>query len=405
MKPDTTLARLRAANPVQPAAVPSDAQFAAIIAMPGDQRYARKRRIPHGRARLVLVALALFLLLAGTATAMYFALRSTPRGLIFQRTHDPSFAVLDANGRAHNLWRCPPTWFCDEVAGAALSPDGKRLAVSFDALTLSRPNLGGMHIIDLATRVDHHVPALRVRGGETKAQSLRSLSLRQRHMFGCFVPRYLSWSPDGSKLAYTCEVSPGVRTYTIRGVHIYTIRPDGTGRRLVPTRTRNAFAPSWSPDGKRIAFSSCRFPFFDWTSRRGDHCRSSVYVVDLDGGNERRLGAGAFPDWSPDGRTIAYVTPGCGSTTSGWRIRLVTPGGRDATPSSGRCGGIGPSRSVAPAWSPDGRRIAIASLNALYVMNADGRGLERILRGDFLGRGVGGLLRPFWQPAKKGAQR
>lgn len=400
MRPDATVARLRAANPVQPAAVPSDALFAAIIAMPGDQRYARKRRTPHGRARLVLVAIALFLLLAGTATAMYFALRSSPRGLIFPRTHEPSLAVLDANGRARNLWRCPPQWFCDEIGSAALSPDGKRLAVSFEALTLQRPNIGGMHIIDLATGADHQVPAFRVRG-ETRAKSLRSLFLRQRRTFGCFDPKYFSWSPGGSRLAYSCQEGPA---------RIYTIRPNGTGRRLVPTHTRNAFAPSWSPDGRRIAFSSCSFPFVDRTTgadgqHGGSKCRSFLYVVDPDGGNERRLGAGAFPDWSPDGRTIAYVAPGCGSTASGWRIRLVTPAGRDATPSSGSCGGIGPSRSVAPAWSPDGRRIAIVSLNALYVMNADGRGLERVLRGNFLGRGIGGPLRPFWQPAKEGARR
>jgi hypothetical protein len=51
-----------------------------------------------------------------------------------------------------------------------------------------------------------------------------------------------------------------------------------------------------------------------------------------------------------------------------------------------------------PAWSPEGGRIAVATRKALYVMNADGSGRERLLRGNFLGRGSGGAQRPLWQP-------
>ena len=374
----------------------SRADWGDVLTRVGKRRERRiGRRLPSRPVRLAVAVALVFLLLAGVATATYFALRSSPSGLIYPRTQESSFAVLDAQGHAHDLWRCPRRWFCDEVGGAALSPDGKRLVVAFDALTLARPNIGGMYVIDLATGTDHQVPPLRVRN-ETAAASMRSQIRRQRQTFGCFDPKYFAWSPDGSQLAYSCEE---LRAF------IYTIRPDGTGRRLVPTHTRNAYAPSWSPDGKQVAFSTCRFPFVDRSAGLGGRpCRSVVYVVDLDGRHERRLAAGAFPDWSPDGGKIAYAAPGCGSTARGWRIRLVTPGGRDVTPQSGDCGGIGPPDSVVPAWSPDDSRIAVTTLKALYVMNADGSGLERILRGNFLGRGVGGLLRPFWQPLTKGKQ-
>ena len=253
-----------------------------------------------------------------------------------------------------------------------------------------------MHLIDLGTGTDRQIPPLHLHG-HPSAKRLRSLGRRQQRTFGCVFPKYFSWSPDGSRLAYNCE---DLRTL------IYTIRPDGADRHLVPTHTPNAYAPSWSPDGKQIAFSTCRFPLLGRNSRFGSTaCRSSIYVVDLDGRHERRLAAGAFPDWSPSGRTIAYAAPSCGGADPrDWRIRLVTLGGHDATPSGGSCSVIGPPASVAPAWSPDGRRIAIATLNALYVMNADGSGLERVRRGDFLGRGVGGLLRPFWQSQSKGQQ-
>jgi hypothetical protein len=94
-----------------------------------------------------------------------------------------------------------------------------------------------------------------------------------------------------------------------------------------------------------------------------------------------------------------------------WRIRLVTPAGRDLSPSHGSCGGIGPPGSWTAAWSPDGDRIAVQTtglfptadarkrLPALYVMNADGSGLQRVRRGTFVLSGAGdALLRPLWLP-------
>jgi len=57
--------------------------------------------------------------------------------------------------------------------------------------------------------------------------------------------------------------------------------------------------PAWSPDGKKIAF----------TSRR-DEEESEIYVMDADGGNVRRLtrspGYDEHPTWSPDGKKIAF---------------------------------------------------------------------------------------------------
>ena len=61
-------------------------------------------------------------------------------------------------------------------------------------------------------------------------------------------------------------------------------------------------------------------------------------------------------------------------------------------------------------FSPDGTKIAFvrdsvtASLadDDLWVMNADGTGLERLLRGNFINRGAGGLLKPLWQPRSSG---
>jgi hypothetical protein len=313
---------------------------------------------------------------------IYYALRG-PAGLVLGNSG--GFVVLDRAGRAREFgrWHCPRNVFCGDIAGWALSPDGQQLVLSTFEVG-ARSNYPGLHIVDLETGADRRIPPLR--GHPVYVASLGTLERQareQQRIFGCPTPSYLSWSPDGSRLAYTCL-----------GRRVYTIRPDGTGRHLVPIPTADAFSPTWAPDGTRIAYSNAATPI-----------HSSVYVVDLHGRHEQRIATGALPDWSPNGNTISYTAPGCGTAVPGnGRIRLVTPSGRDVTPSKG-CAGIGPRDSRVAAWSPDGDRLAIVALSALYVVNADGTGLERVRRGNFLAFGPwppsGAFLRPLWQPRPK----
>jgi Tol biopolymer transport system component len=117
-------------------------------------------------------------------------------------------------------------------------------------------------------------------------------------------------------------------------------------------------APTWSPDGKRIAFV-----------RAGD-----IHVMNANGSNETKLLESEYanePAWSPNGREIAFVRAGdiyiMDSDGSGAPRKLTT---NPAWQSSG-----------SPAWSPDGKRIAfhserdsnpnaVGDLGDIYVMNA-----------------------------------
>ncbi|MGC1119611.1 MAG: hypothetical protein WBA22_00835 [Candidatus Methanofastidiosia archaeon] len=75
---------------------------------------------------------------------------------------------------------------------------------------------------------------------------------------------------------------------------------DGTNVECLTSSSYWEGSPSWSPDGKKIAFQS---------SREGNDC---IYAMNADGTNVRRLTDGIPPDkqpsWSPDGTHIAYAS-------------------------------------------------------------------------------------------------
>ena len=95
--------------------------------------------------------------------------------------------------------------------------------------------------------------------------------------------------------------------------------------------------PSPSPDGQRLAFAAM----------------DRLYVSDADGSDPRRIGPDdvsvQFPTWSPDGRWLAYATWD-GETGHLWRIRADGRGGPDRLTERG-------GLYITPAWSPDGDRI------------------------------------------------
>lgn len=113
-----------------------------------------------------------------------------------------------------------------------------------------------------------------------------------------------SWSPDGQYIAYTSKDSRG-------NSDIFLMKASGGQPvRLTPNPTYDGL-PSWSPDGKHIAFESDR------------DFHADIWVMDLDGQNPRKLtvsGEGNFtPTWSPDGSRILYESVPLKSDLSGNR--------------------------------------------------------------------------------------
>ena len=313
------------------------------------------------RAQTLLLAAALLLLLAGVATATYLLERTAsvtsldaPPGtltLIDQTSNGAAriVAVLPG-GRNRVVWRCPGrVRFCGDLTSVDWSPDGRRVAFTIDEIG-GRSAYIGLHILDLRTGRELHIPSAPLAHPLSPIQPdsvLVPLVKQLNARLGC-VPADVAWSPDGRRLAYGCrnDFTPWAPA------RIFTIRSDGTDRRLLRTGTRTAFAPSWSPDGTQIVFATWRQPVerVQWdTTIPAKHVRSAIYVVGLDGGGRRLVARdAATPDWSPDGGTIAYDSP--------VGVRLVSPFGVDLTPRAGRIAPPG-----VPSWSPDGAHIAVAT--------------------------------------------
>jgi Tol biopolymer transport system component len=96
-----------------------------------------------------------------------------------------------------------------------------------------------------------------------------------------------AWSPDGSRLAFTCFSSDD---------DVCLVGADGSHLRRLTRGSAYDDAPTWSPGGRALAFA------------RDGH----IYRMRADGSHPRQLTSGArvrdgHPRWSPDGRTIAFV--------------------------------------------------------------------------------------------------
>jgi dipeptidyl aminopeptidase/acylaminoacyl peptidase len=114
-------------------------------------------------------------------------------------------------------------------------------------------------------------------------------------------------SPDGERVVYTRRTVAGDRYR----VNLWLVSYRGGRPRPLTHGRWSDSAPAWSPDGRTIAFVSDRAG----TGKPDDDTGAELFLIDPDGGEAERVcaaphGAAGAPLWSPDGRTIAFVASG-----------------------------------------------------------------------------------------------
>ena len=198
-----------------------------------------------------------------------------------------------------------------------------------------------------------------------------------------------AWSPDGETLAFYSVERDGPRIHLINDFSKLPI-VNGADQTPEPFKSQRGRFPSWSPDGKKIAFDN------------GGQFEGDVFVINDDGGRLKQLTFDPLPntpksqrnirpDWSPDGKKIAFTSRRNGNDeiyvmdADGTNLINLTNNG---------------AADNAPNWSPkdaNGDSKIVFQSNRggnvdIYVMNADGTAQTRLTT--FHGRD----LDPDWSP-------
>jgi Tol biopolymer transport system component len=203
------------------------------------------------------------------------------------------------------------------------------------------------------------------------------------------------YSPDGTKIAFASSRAwDGSDNHDINQVsNIWVMNADGTGAKVLThltTTKADCVRPAWSPDGKKIAYTSGRaLDGSDNTNPGGPFIVTNVWVINADGTNDipltddTSLAGGTTnssdPVWSPDGSRIIFTScraldgtklPNTNSTPNIWIVNSADGSGRLPL-TFYTAAGVTP---LSYSWFPNGK--ILFSINA--ALSGDAGGITNI---------------------------
>jgi TolB protein len=199
------------------------------------------------------------------------------------------------------------------------------------------------------------------------------------------------WSPDGKKIAFGSDRDGNGE--------IYVMNADGSEQKRLTYSPIHDGDAEWSPDGTRIVFYSMRRPrdrseAMEWHEKEGTvGLHMEIHVVNADGSELKKLTDSPIPScdycptWSPDGKKIAFTSRRDGN----YEVYVMNSDGSEQKRLT-----HSPALDAACLWSPDGTKMTFVSSTAghheLCVMNPDGTGKKRLAHSAISAHGG------FWSP-------
>jgi len=165
------------------------------------------------------------------------------------------------------------------------------------------------------------------------------------------VGSWAAWAPNGREIVFVQRVEES------QADALFRVRVDGSGlRRITPPVQSEIYGPSWSPDGRTIAFTV-------W-----NNSQESIWTVGANGSGLRKIAdQGRLPGWSPDSRRIIYTD----------RLSIITMA-RDGSRRRHITQPVLEDETFQATYSPDGTKIAFVRDWRAYVMTARGKRAHRV---------------------------